>query len=176
MPDPRLIASLIGKLLSASNQEKLAYESKIIELLGGDPVKKVTNLPPRRGKADGGIDGRIKIRAPKITKIQDGEGLLYKKGNPVIQEAGISVKIESKKFSRIQFGGFKDDLERENLYIGVIVSATGLAPDTQRRISDIHQEGIYQFIPLSLGDLLAGNIPNEFICDHNPEKLFRELN
>lgn len=176
MPDKKLIQSLIRRLLKASNQEKLAYELKIIELLGGNPIKKVTNLSTRRGKADGGIDGRVKVRGPKITKVKLADGLLYQKGNLDVQEAGISVKIQSQKFSRIQFGGFKDDLEREGLYIGVIVSATGLAPDTQRRITDIHQEGIYQFIDLRLENLLAGFIPNEFICDHDPEKVLRELN
>lgn len=158
MTNKNLINAFIDQLLDSSSEEKLAYEATIIELIGGDSKIKVTNLPKRRGRSDGGIDGRIQVIAPQINKIYHAAGLSFQKGENVIQDAGISIKIQTQKFTREQFGGFKDDLERENIYIGIIISATGLSPDAMRRIDDVNKEGIYQFIHILLGDILAGNI------------------
>ncbi|MEA5620288.1 hypothetical protein VB711_20915 [Cronbergia sp. UHCC 0137] len=178
MVNKNLINAFIDQLLDSTTEEKLAYEATIIELLGGDQNTKVTNLPKRRGRSDGGIDGRIKVIAPQINKVYHSEGLSFQKGNNIIQDAGISIKIQTQKFTREQFGGFKDDLERENLYIGIIISATGLSPDAQRRIDDVNIEGIYQFIHIPLGDILAGNInlfpiqlADKNICDRIVEYL-----
>lgn len=178
MVNKNLINALIEQLLNSSNQEKLDYEAKIIKFIGGDTETKVTNLPARRGRSDGGIDGRIKVIAPEIKKVQSAEGLSFQKGKEIIQDAGISVKIQSQKFTREQFGGFKDDLERENMYVGLIISATGLSPDAKRRLDDVNADGIYQFSHISLGDILAGNIniyPVQLASGNISDKIIEEL-
>ncbi len=179
MVNKNLINALIKQLLNSSNQEKLAYEGRIIQLIGGDTETKVTNLPARRGRSDGGIDGRIKVIAPEIKKVQSAEGLSFQKGKDIIQDAGISVKIQSQKFTREQFGGFKDDLERENMYVGLIISATGLSPDAKRRLDDVNADGIYQFFHIPLEDILTGNInihPVELASGNISDKIIEELN
>jgi len=179
MVNKHSINALIKQLLNSSNQEKLAYEAEIIKLISGDTETKVTNLPARRGRSDGGIDGRIKVIAPEIKKVQSAEGLSFQKGKDIIQDAGISVKIQSQKFTREQFGGFKDDLERENMYVGLIISATGLSPDAKRRLDDVNAEGIYQFFHIPLEDILTGNInihPVELASGNISDKIIEELN
>lgn len=178
MANQNLINALINQLVNSTNEEKLEYESQIIELIGGDTEIKVTNLPKRRGRSDGGIDGRIKVIAPEIKKVYLSEGLLLQKGHKIIQDAGISVKIQSQKFTREQFGGFKDDLERENLFVGIIISALGLSPDAERRISDVNAEGIYQFAHISLGDLYANNVnifPVQLAYGNISDRILEEL-
>lgn len=178
MVNKNLINALIKQLLNSSNQEKLAYEARIIKLIGGDTETKVTNLPARRGRSDGGIDGRIKVIAPEIKKVQSAEGLSFQKGRKIIQDAGISVKIQSQKFTREQFGGFKDDLERENMYVGLIISATGLSPDAKRRLDDVNADAIYQLAHISLGDILTGNIniyPVKLASGNISDKIIEEL-
>lgn len=179
MVNKNLINALIKQLLNSSNQEKLAYEGRIIQLIGGNTETKVTNLPARRGRSDGGIDGRIKVISPEIKKVQSAEGLSFQKGQNIIQDAGISVKIQSQKFTREQFGGFKDDLERENMYVGLIISATGLSPDAKRRLDDVNADGIYQFFHVPLEDILTGNInihPVELASGNISDKIIEELN
>ncbi len=178
MVNKNLINALIKQLLNSSNQEKLAYEARIIQLIGGDTETIVTNLPARRGKSDGGIDGRIKVIAPEIKKVQSAEGLYFQKGKEIIQHAGISIKIQIQKFTREQFGGFKDDLERENMYVGLIISATGLSPDAKKRLDDVNADGIYQIFHIPLADILTGNInidPVKLASGNISDKIIEEL-
>lgn len=177
MANQNLVNALINQLVNASNQEKLEYEVEIVRLIGGDTTTKVTNLPKRRGRSDGGIDGRIKVIAPEINKVSSSEGLSFQKGENIIQDAGISVKIQTQKFTREQFGGFKDDLEREKIYIGIIITANGLSPDAERRIDDLKAEGIYQFFHISLGDILTGdiNLPIQLASGNISDRIIEEL-
>lgn len=105
----KLIESLIAQFIEYSNEDKRKLGTRIVELIGGNAATNVSNLPARRGFADGGIDGRIKVIATKINKVDKSTEVVYKKQEEEEQNAGISVKIEGKKFSREQLGGFKLD-------------------------------------------------------------------
>lgn len=180
-----LVQSFVNNLLEASPEDKLFYQNRIIDLLGGDSTPNVSNLPPRRGRADGGLDGRIPVIAPLIIRhilpnalLPNTRGVLYEIGDNVLQEAGINIKIQKQKFSTEQFGGFKDALERENLYVGIIITALDLSPDVKQRINDIHQSNIYTFTHILLRDLLIGKISVErfrFACSDMSSRIFQEL-
>ncbi|RUT07793.1 hypothetical protein DSM106972_020530 [Dulcicalothrix desertica PCC 7102] len=47
-----LVQSFVNDLLEGSPEDKLFYQNRIIDLLGGDSTLNVNNLPPRRGRAD----------------------------------------------------------------------------------------------------------------------------
>lgn len=180
-----LVQSFVNKLLEGSPEDKLFYQNKIIDLLGGDSTPNVNNLPPRRGRADGGLDGRVPVIAPLIIKqtlpntlLPNTRGVLFEIGNNVLQEAGINIKIQKQKFSIEQFGGFKDALEREKLYVGIIITALDLSPDVKQRIYDIQQDKIYIFAHILLQDLLMGEIKVkgfDFACGDISLQIFREL-
>ena len=105
----KLIDSLIAQLIEYSNEDKRKLGTRIVELIGRDAATNVSNLPARRGLADGGMDGRIKVISTQINKVYRPTEVVYKKQGEEEQDAGISVKIEGKKFSREQLGGFKLD-------------------------------------------------------------------
>ncbi|MGB3204531.1 MAG: hypothetical protein WBB28_06045 [Crinalium sp.] len=171
--------SLVEQLISCSPKEKENMGTTIVELLSGDATKKAINLPARRGNADGGIDGRIRVTATSIEKISDLSGVFYKKGLRTEQEAAVSVKIEKKKFSPKAFGHFKVALERENIFMGIIITASGLSPDVERMIMDINNEGIYTFYHVYLKDIILWKVEQygiEFLCGNISVRLCEELN
>ncbi len=174
----KLVDSLINQIIAYTPNEKAKIGTTIVEVLGGDASTRVTNLPTRRGKADGGIDGRIKIIAKTIEKKRVKQGLLYEIGLAGEQEAGVSVKLQSELFSREQLGGFKLDLERENIYVGIIITARGLAPDVEYVIKEINKDEIYRFYHISIKDILLGKIEIsgiEFMCGDISKRLRDEL-
>ena len=159
----KLIESLIAQIIEYSNEDKRKLGTRIVELIGGDATTNVSNLPARRGLANGGMDGRIKIIATKINKVVRPTEVVYEKLEEEEQDAGISVKIEGKKFSREQLGGFKLDLERESLYVGIIITGRGLSPDAKSEVERLNKEGIYRFFHIPLEDFLSGKINFEGI-------------
>lgn len=171
--------SLVEQLIDCSPKEKEKMGTTIVELLSGDATKKAINLPARRGNSDGGIDGRIRVIATSIEKISDLSGVLYKRGERIEQEAGVSVKIEKKKFSPQAFGHFKVAMERENIFIGIIITASGLSPDVERMIRDINNEGTYCFYHVALKNIILWQVDGcgiEFICGNISVRLCEELN
>ncbi len=75
----KLIESLIAQLIEYSNEDKRKLGTRIVELIGGDATTNVTNLPARRGPADGGMDGRIKVITSKINKVNTSTEVVYEK-------------------------------------------------------------------------------------------------
>lgn len=142
----KLQRELVKKLIEFSPQEKGEIGDRIVRALGGDPTPKVTrDLPPRRGRQDGGIDGRIPILS--------NQGNL----NQLEAEAGFNIKIEKKQFSRLELNGFVGDLQGENLHTGIIVTASGLAPDAKAEVKR-HNANNMELCHLLLEDLLSGEI------------------
>lgn len=163
----KLVDSLIEKLISLSPNEKELIGTTIVELLSGDATKQAINLSPRRGNADGGIDGRIKVISVSIQKLIIPNGITYERGEKKQQDAAVNIKIQKDKFSPEQFGYFKDSLERENIFVGIIITAKGLAPDVERRIIDINNERIYSFYHLPIKNIILWNFEDsviEFEC------------
>lgn len=177
----KLGKSLVEELIdssSTSSKEKEKIGDRIVELLSGDPTKRVTNLPPRRGNGDGGIDGRVRVIATSTEKIIAASGVYYRVGLRAEQEAAINVKIEDKKFSPEAFGYFKDAMERENIFIGIIITARGLSPDVKMRISSINSEKVYCFYHIFLEDIIQGRVNEaaiEFQCGSISKRFSDEL-
>jgi len=181
MVNKDLIKGLVNCVIKElDSKEKREAGNIIIELMGGTSKTQVSKLPARRGVADGGLDGRVNVIAPKIVKrTEPDRGVWFERGEPVVQEAGVSIKLEKKKFSRGQFGAFKDDLEREGLSVGIIISASGLSPDAERRIRDTNAEGVYQFVYIGMGDLISGSVntdPVQLECGNISEQVYQNLN
>lgn len=146
----KLQKELVKKLVEFSPKEKREIGDRIVRALGGDPTPKVTrDLPPRRGSQDGGIDGRIPILINQANC------------NQVEAEAGFNIKIEKKQFSRLKLNGFVGDLQGENLHAGIIVTASGLAPDAQAEFKRNNANNM-DLCHLLLEDLLSGEIS----CDN----------
>ncbi len=173
-----LIKSLIQQLLTCNTKTKEELGTTLVKLLGGDATKTVTNLPPRKGNADGGLDGRIKVIAPIRKKEILKKGTQFKRGREGEQDAGISVKIQKHKFNREQLGGFKLDLERENIYLGIIITATGLSGETKSVVENLNQEGICMFYHIYIADILMRKIDVsdiKFLCGDISQKLREEV-
>jgi hypothetical protein len=171
-----LIEGLVRKLLDLTPAEKESVGNRITKALGGDPSKFATNLSPRRGNADGGLDGRVPVyrMVVKIEAMQTENGIedVIRREEPIQTEveAGITIKLENKKFTRERLGGFKMDLEREGLRDGVIVSALGLTPDAVSELERLNKKTGFRLIAPTLGDFLSQRIPNnhiKFVCDPN---------
>ncbi len=99
----------------------------------------VTNLPPRRGPADGGIDGILYTSV--IGKDEE------------LSETALSIKIESTKFNKDQLYVFKGNMERENINVGIVVTKEGLSPDAKPE-----KERINQNTDITIGHVLLANI------------------
>ncbi len=175
----KLVDSLIQHLLLCSPNDKEKIGTTIVKLLSGDTTKKANNLPARRGNADGGIDGRIKIISETIKKMSTSTGIAFERGLKEQQNAAVSVKIEKGKFTPEQFGYFKDALERESIFVGIIITASGLSPDVKQRINDINLEGIYCFYHIFLKDIIMWKVHEsgiEFQCGDISKRIREELN
>lgn len=171
-----LVENVVNKFLNLSTSEKEEVGSRITEALGGDSTKEVTGLPPRRGNQDGGLDGRI----PVYRKIVKTESMFTKSGREEVVrreepreskvEAGVTVKLEDKEFSRERLGGFKMDLEREELRDGVIITARGLSQDAVVLVERLNEETEFRFMAPTLGDFLSQRVPEspiKFVYDPN---------
>jgi hypothetical protein len=118
---------IVEQLLELTPKEKQDnLEPKILKLLGGVPNTSVSKLPPRRGKADGGLDGRVAVLVPSAL-VDPGSN----SGEVVDAEAAINIKVEKDKFSRTLMGAFINDMDREGIKVGIIVTTAGLSPDAR---------------------------------------------
>ena len=56
---------------------------------------------------------------------------------------------------------------RESIFVGIIITATGLSADVEHRINDINKEGIYCFYYMPLKDIIMWRVYEsriEFQC------------
>ncbi|MFB6328407.1 restriction endonuclease [Pantoea deleyi] len=137
---------LVERLLDTSPKYKRdTMEQTIRDLLGASRLEQVTGLPARRGGADGGIDGILDV----IHIIQ---------GVPYQKKAALNVKVRNSDFSREQLGGFLLDMDREGIFVGIIITAKFLTPDALIELVRKNIEGYVYLIHIRLTDVLAGKI------------------
>ena len=137
-----LTQQLVGRLLLLPSSEKESAGRRIVEALGGD------------------------------ARMERGDGQFVDVGMPEqlreVVTAGVTVKIERVRFSRERLGGFVLDLERERLNDGLIITASGLSPDAETVVDEIHATRTLRLMAITLAELLTGAIPPspiEFVDD-----------
>jgi hypothetical protein len=139
-----LETALVRKLLTTNPQHKRdIMEDRIRALLDASPMMHVTCLPPRRGPADGGIDG-----IANVSRFIDGEWINTR--------AALNIKVRNSAFSREQLGGFLLDIDREQINIGLIITASGLSPDANSEMIRKNAQGQIILRHIFLEDLLSG--------------------
>ncbi|MDC0832382.1 restriction endonuclease [Geitlerinema sp. CS-897] len=137
----QLEKEIVRKLVSQKTpKQKKEVQDKILLLIGGDPKISVRDLPPRRGNQDGRIDGRVNV--------------IWLDSDCV---AAINIKIEKRKFDADRLGGFILAMDREKLDIGIIITASGLAPDAEAELKRKNREGDIYLVHIHLEDLLSGS-------------------
>ena len=142
----KLENALVERLLQTSNSHKQnAMEQRIRQLLGAQPFTEVTGLPPRRGKADGGIDGVLQVACQLDQDWQE-------------TRAALNLKVRKTAFSRGDLGAFVLDMERERIWVGIIITAAGLAPDALAELGRKNGDGAIKLVHFQLADILAGNL------------------
>lgn len=179
---PKLHKELVNLLLTASNAEKEEIGNQIVIALGGDPTKEASGLPKRRGNSDGGIDGRIPVKMSVVNKVErvvDGgvsRPLYMDEIREVITNAAFCIKIENSNFNRDQFGAFLNDMGRERIYNGIIISAKPLSEDALCEFNRINNEGTFRIVHLLIEDILAGNINCnlEFVSERSLSQILYE--
>jgi hypothetical protein len=164
---------LVEHLISLSPKDKREIANRIVQVLGGDPTPQVTRLPPRRGSGDGGLDGRIPIQIKeriirqKLKRISDGSEIavdtIKEEFKWVETNAGFNIKIEKDDFKRDTLNAFVEDLRRESIFAGVIVTAVELSPDAQAEFQR-HNANDMDLCHLLLENLLSGDISCPNIC------------
>lgn len=105
----------------------------------------VTKLPARRGKSDGGIDGVV------MAVNLHGEVLES-------ERVALNVKVRSDAFSREQLGGFLLDMDREKIRVGIIITASGMAPDADSEMRRKNSEGGVLIKHVSIAEIISGDI------------------
>lgn len=159
-----MIDDLINKILQLSNKEKEEAGNQIVKMLGGDCTKLASDLPKRRGNTDGGIDGRIDIIIPTKTtcsKIKLNEQhIITSIDSTTAVKTAFNIKLENKPFSRTYFGGFLNDMGREKIYTGIIVTACGLAKDVESEINRYNNDALspYEIYHIHLRDLFNNQL------------------
>jgi hypothetical protein len=152
------VKDVMAKLLALSSKEKRdRLEERIVTLLGGDPKKVVSHLPRRRGASDGGIDGRIRV----VRVAQGSATATNPGGNPSAElevEAAINVRVRKTPFSRDNIGAFINDMDRESLSVGIIVTASGLSPDADAELKRHNARGLITLVHLPLQDIISDQI------------------
>ncbi|EEY8699756.1 MULTISPECIES: restriction endonuclease [Enterobacterales] len=149
--------ALITRILETSPSYKRdVMENTLRNLLGARELEEVTGLPARRGAADGGFDGVIDI-------------LHLQQGELTAKRAGLNVKVRSSNFSREQLGCFLLDMDRENISVGIIITAAYLSPDAQYEFNRKNSEGNIYLVHIRLSDILSGKIiaPHIYIGNDN---------
>lgn len=142
----RLEDALVDRLLATSAAYKRdVMEETIRKLLGARPLPSVTGIPPRRGKADGGIDGILDVSC-LLNQIWD---------NTI---AALNVKVRKTDFTREQLGGFVFDMERESIRVGIIITASKPSPDARCELDRKNCQGSILLVHFRLADILVGNI------------------
>jgi hypothetical protein len=163
----KLQKKLVEDLLTRTSDEKWEIGNRIVRALGGDPTPQVTGLPTRRGHGDGGIDGRIpiyikqRVITEKLKQQPDGMELPVTIGKGKIKwvetNAGFNIKIEIDCFKRDTLNAFVENLRREGMFAGIIVTASELCPDAQSEFQR-HNTNDMDLCHISLEDLLSGDI------------------
>lgn len=182
---------LVEHLLSLSPKEKREIANRIVQVLGGDPTPQVTGLPVRRGFTDGGIDGRIpilikeRIIRQKLKRMSDGYEIpvdtIEEEFRWVETQAGFNIKIEKDEFQRDTLNAFVEDLRREHIFAGVIITAVKLCPDAQAEFQRHNSKSNMDLCHILLENLLSGDIscPNIFFVagdiSENIRKNLREF-
>lgn len=158
----RVHRDLACKLLTYSTKDKEEIGNKIVLALGGDPTKIVTDLPARRGNSDGGIDGRIPILIDVINELRRGNATLYSEVVRKVANAGFCIKLQSHDFTRDQLGAFIDDMRRERIYDGIIVTVLPLSQDAEVRCKSYNDQGNIRIRHILIEDLLANEVSIDF--------------
>ncbi len=163
----KLQRKLVENLISRNPTEKREIGNRIVRALGGDPTPQATGLPRRRGTADGGIDGRIpilirqRVITEKLKRKPDGSQFPVSIANSEFEsveaQAGFNIKIERNCFKRDTINAFVENLRREGMFAGVIVTASGLCPDAESELQR-HNNNNMDLCHILLEDLLSGNI------------------
>jgi hypothetical protein len=142
--------ALVRHLLDLSSQEKQdRVEVRIVQLIGGTQGKKVSNLPPRRGRADGGLDGTVRVHVPNDLLPTS------RKAGIIDIDAALNIKIRKSKFTRDQLGAFVNDMDRENILVGIIISASGLSADAKSELERHNKKGSVHLAHVLLEDLIS---------------------
>ena len=142
----KLEEALVAGLLQTSPAHKRdGLEQGIRKLLDARPLDQVIGLPTRRGKADGGIDGVLDI----TWRVNQ---------QWVTATAALNIKVRKSYFSREQLGGFVLDMERQAIPVGIIIIASGLAPDALSELNRKNAQGQIRLVVLRLAEILAGEV------------------
>ena len=145
-------------LLGYTTKEKEEIGNKIVLVLGGDPTKIATDLPKRRGNSDGGIDGRIPIIIEVIQETRRGNATLYSDKVRREAKAAFCIKLQSQNFTRDQLGSFIEDMRRERIFDGIIVTVMPLSQDAEVRFKAYNEQGDIRICHILIEDLLANNV------------------
>ena len=183
----KLQKKLVENLLACTSDEKWEIGNRIVRALGGDSTPQVTGLPVRRGHGDGGIDGRIpiyikqRVIREKLKRRPDGMELPVAIGksefNWVETEAGFNIKVETDCFERDTLNAFVENLRREGMFAGIVVTASGLCPDAQNEFRR-HDANDMDLCHITLEDLLSGDVSCSdirFVAGDLAEKLRASL-
>lgn len=155
-------------LLSHSTSDKEEIGNKIVLALGGDPTKSVIGLPKRRGNSDGGIDGRIPIFMEVNIDVSRGEKKLYRESKIIIEsQAAFCIKLQSQNFSRDQLGAFVEDMRREKIFDGIIITVLPLSQDAKVRFEEYNNRSEVRLRHVLIEDLLANNVSVDFHLINN---------
>lgn len=149
--------ALVGRILETSPAYKRdVMEQTVRDLLGAFELEELTGLPPRRGAADGGFDGVIDISH-------------FDQSRWLAKRAGLNVKMRSSNFTREQLGGFLLDMDREDISVGIIITAAHLAPDAKNEFERKNAQGNVHLIHIRLSDILSGQVqaPNILIGENS---------
>lgn len=163
----KLQKKLVEHLIDLSPRQKQEVGNRIVQVLGGDPTPQVTGLPLRRGSGDGGLDGRIPIKIKeriikqKLKRRPDGLEISVETMTGEFEwvetQAGFNIKIEKNLFTRETLNAFVEDLRRESIFAGVIVTASELSPDAQAEFQR-HNSHDMDLCHILLADLLNGDV------------------
>lgn len=158
----KLQKELARSFLDFTNKEKEEIGNKIVLSLGGDPTKTVTNLPLRKGTSDGGIDGRIPIFINIVIEKRRGDATLYSFPVKEAANAAFSIKLQKKEFDRDQLNAFVGDMERENIFDGIIITVMPFSRDAKYTMERYNDNGKVRIRSLLLEDLLSKDVELDF--------------
>lgn len=72
--------------------------------------------------------------------------------------ASLNVKVRASNFTREQLGGFLLDMDRENISVGIIITAAHLSPDAKSEFDRKNAQGNVYLIHIRLSDILSGQV------------------
>lgn len=157
----KLTKKIIDDILLLDNKRKEEVGNMLVLMFGGNPKKNVSKLKPRRGNSDGGIDGRIGI----ITEVEiierernDLEKQEYSREIKKKEKlAAFNIKLTKGDFTRNLLQGFKEDMNREKIFTGIII-ANKLSRDAKDTLDIYCNENGLKIYFISLKDIIENNI------------------